>query len=158
MSVFSEHHLLTRRGPVKNLLRACHGGRLVGGLSVSLRALPDEVVGALTHAMGGEAKRFKVLDVRVGTPMVMEVLWGELHEKWELENVEGLVHNLNDLFRSDAGVKVVAVLGEWEDMLQLWCLSREALGALLSARLLDDARNLRALVGLLEPAEGNDVG
>ncbi len=150
MSVFSEHRLLTRRGPVKNLLKACHAGRLVGGLSVSLRALPDEVVGALTHAMGGEARRFKVLDVRVGTPMVMEVMHDQVHEKWEVENVEGLVHNLNDLFRGAPDVKLTAVLGEWEDMLQVWCVSREALAALLDARLLDEARNLSALVAIRE--------
>jgi hypothetical protein len=148
MTLLSSLKLLTRRGPVKHLLRACHSGRLVGGLSISLRALPDEVVGGLTHAMG--AAGFRVLDVRTGTPMVMEVAWREVHEKWEVEHVEGLVHNLNDLFRDEPTVKVVAVLGEWEDMLQLWCLSREVLGPLLEGRVLDEARNLRTLWQLHE--------
>ncbi len=148
MTLLSNLKLLTRRGPVKNLLRACHSGRLVGGLSVSLRALPDEVVGGLTFAMG--AAGFRVLDVRTGTPMVMEISWGPVHEKWEVENVEGLAHNLNDLFCEAPAVKVVAVLGEWEDMLQLWCLAREVLGPLLEGRVLDEARNLRTLWQLHE--------
>jgi hypothetical protein len=33
----------------------------VGGLSLSLRATPDEVVGSLTHLMGGAANKLKVL-------------------------------------------------------------------------------------------------
>ncbi len=144
--------LVTGRGREATLLRLCHAGRLVGGLSVSLRATPDELIGPLCHALGGAALRLRVLDVRTARPLVVEVQSGELAEKWELVSLEALVHNLNDLFRDDAGVKAVAVLGEWEDMLQLWCVEKAALRKLLDARLLE-ARNDVELVRLLEPRE-----
>lgn len=143
--------LAAGRGPLpKRLLEACHEGRLVGGLSISLGATPDEVVGALTHAMGGAAPKLKVHDVRTGRPLVMEIEWEGAREKWELEDVEGLAHNLNDLLREVPGVKALAVLGEWEDMLQLWAVERGALRTLLGARLLDDARNVETLRRLVE--------
>jgi len=133
----------------RRLLQCCHQGRLVGGLSISLRATPDEVVGALTHAMGGAAAQLKVLDVRTGAPVVMEVAHGELKEKWELSDVAALVHNLDDLFHASPGVKLLVVLGEWEDMLQLWALEREVLEKLLAGRRLDDANNAAVLRRLL---------
>lgn len=154
MTLLRELGLVQGRGALpRRLLQGCHEGRLVGGLSIALGATPDEVVGPLTHAMAGAATRLKVHDVRTSRPMVMEVEWGELREKWELEGVEALVHNLNDLFRAAPAVKLVAVLGEWEDMLQLWALDRAALQRLLDARLLDDARNASALRRLLEPGD-----
>jgi hypothetical protein len=120
--------LVQGAGPLpRSLLVACHEGRLQGGLSIALRATPDEVVGPITHAMGGAATRLKVLDVRTGQPLVMEIQWGELVEKWELESVEALVRNLDDLFKDEAGVKQVVVLGEWEDALQLWALDPGAI-------------------------------
>jgi hypothetical protein len=136
-----------RRARKSSLLRRCHEGALEGGLSISLRATPDEAVGPLLHALG--ARGFKLLDVRSGTPVVLEIAWNEVHEKWELADLEALVHNLNDLFR-DTGLPVIAVLGEWEDMLQLWCVPRADLFKQLSSRALDEARNLRALWGIAE--------
>jgi hypothetical protein len=136
-----------RRAQKRSLLRRCHQGSLEGGLSISLRATPDEAVGPLLHALG--AKGFKLLDVRTGAPMVLEIAWNEVHEKWELADLEALVHNLNDLFR-DTGLPVIAVLGEWEDMLQLWCVPRADLPAQLASRALDEARNVRALWGIAE--------
>jgi hypothetical protein len=119
--------LLKGRGEQRTLLALCHAGRLVGGLSISLRATPDEVVGPLSHAMGGVAMKLKVLDVRGTRPMELQVEFpstnGPRVERWELDDVRGLVHNLNDLYRDEPTVKQVRVLGEWEDMLQLWCLS-----------------------------------
>lgn len=151
MKLVRELGLAVGKGPLpKSLLRACHEERLVGGLSISLRATPDEVIGPLTHAMGGAALKLRVHDVRTTTPLVMEVEWEGLREKWELEGVEGLVHNLDDLLRDAPGVKLLVVLGEWEDMLQLWALERGALQRLLDARLLDDARNASVLRRLLE--------
>ena len=140
------------------MLRLCHAGRLDGGLSVSLGALPDEVVGALAWAMGGVAATLRVHDVRGIRPMMLEVKVGDAVEKWEVEGVEGLVHNLNDLYRQDAGVRAVAVLGEWEDMLELWCVPKTARGALLDGRLLEDARNLRTLVHLREELQARGDG
>lgn len=148
--------LVTGRGRESSLLKLCHAGRLVGGLSVSLQATPDEVIGPLAHALGGAALALRVLDVRTGRPMVLEVQSGELREKWELADVSALVHNLNDLFRGDEAVRAIVELGEWEDMLQLWCLPRATLRALLDRRVLDDARNAPALVRLLERGAGSD--
>jgi len=142
--------LLTGSRPVKSLLRACHAGRLVGGLSVSLQATPDEVVGPLCHAVGGAARALKVLDVRGGPPLELEVRWGQVHERWALEDVAGLCHNLNDLYRGEASTAAIAVLGDWEDMLQLWCVSRADLPRLLRARVLEDARNVETLRRLAE--------
>jgi len=142
--------LLRGRGRVTTLLKLCHAGRLLGGLSISLSATPDEVVGPLTHAVGGAAQRLKVVDVRTGTPMVLVVDLGGATEKWEVEDVAALAHNLNDLTRDDAEARVAVVLGEWEDMLELWCVPKPALEVLLRQRLLDDARNLAAISRLLE--------
>jgi len=148
--------LLTGRGAAKSLVRLCHAGRLVGGLSVSLRATPDELLGPLTHALGGAATKLKLLDVRTTTPPVLEVQWREVHEKWECDGLEALVHNLNDLFRDEPDVKVAAVLGDWDDMLQLWCVPKDAARTLLERRVLDDARNAASVRRLLEPAERED--
>lgn len=146
--------LVKGRGALpRSLLAACHHGRLDGGLSISLRATPDEVLGPLLHAMGGAARRLKLLDVRTTTPPVLEVAFDALLEKWEVEGVEGLVHNLNDLLRGEAETRLLAVLGEWEDMLQVWALARSPLRALLDARVLDDARNASVLRRLLEPRD-----
>lgn len=146
--------LLKGRGAAKSLVRLCHAGRLKGGLSISLQATPDEAVGPLLHALGGSAATLKLLDVHTGAPPVLEVAWREVHEEWECEGVEALVHNLNDLFRAEEDVGVVAVLGEWEDMLQLWCLSKGHARALLDGRVLDEARNAAVLRRLLEPWDG----
>lgn len=142
--------LLTGRGAAKSLVRLCHAGRLVGGLSASLRATPDELLGPLLHAMGGAATKLKLLDVRTTTPPVLEVEWREVHEKWECDGLEALVHNLNDLFRDEPDVKLVVVLGDWEDMLQLWAVTKEHARTLLDRRVLDDARNAPVLRRLLE--------
>ncbi len=123
--------LLIGRGAVSNLLRACSAGRLVGGLSLSLGIEADEAVGPLLFAMGGAAKRFRVLDVSVKRPMVFEVSFGELSEKWQIDDVTGLVHNLNDLFLSEPTVRALVNLGEWDDALQLWGVSKGHLKALL---------------------------
>lgn len=145
-----ELQLLQGSRPVRSLLRACHAGRLRGGLSVSLGATPDEVVGPLCHAVGGAARALKVLDVRGTRPLELEVQWGEVHERWEVEDVAGLCHNLNDLFRREPSTAAIAVLGEWEDMLQLWCVPRAVLPRLVRARVLEEARNAATLHHLVE--------
>lgn len=120
--------------PERDWLRRCHEGLLEGGLSAALGVRPDELVGPLTHALGGAARRLKVLDVRGDAPVELTVKVGEQTERWELEGLDALVHNLNDLYRDDPAVKVAAVLGEWEDMLQLWCVPKAELPALLRNR------------------------
>lgn len=137
--------LVSGGGPLGHLARACHDGRLVGGLSVARAATPDELVGHLTGALGGAARGLKVLDVRVGDPMTMEVRWGERHETWEVADLEALVEAANELFARDATVAAAAVLGEWEDMLQLWCVPKARLVRLLQGGVLTGALNRHTL-------------
>jgi hypothetical protein len=134
--------LIKGRGKQTDVLRLCHAQRLVGGLSMSLRATPDEVVGPLTFATGA---KLRVLDVRDGPPMVLEIQSGELTEKWEVDGISGLIHNLNDLYRAEPLIRAVAVLGEFEDMLQVWCIEKAALPQLLRRRVLDGASNVQTL-------------
>ena len=150
--------LLTGRGRQASLLTLCQAGRLVGGLSVAWPVTPDEAIGHVTHLMGGPAAKLKVLDVRGTKPMQLEVRFElppdvlreedgprVVTEKWDVEDVPGLVHNLNDLYRHARDVRPVVVLGEWADMLQLWAVPRPALRELLDEGLLDDARNGQAV-------------
>lgn len=155
--------LLQGKGRQNSLLKLCHAGRLVGGLSVSWQVTPDEAIGALAHLKGGLATKLRVVDVRGKTPMQLEVRFElppdvlreddgprVVTEKWDVEDVPGLVHNLNDLYRDLRDVKLLVVLGEWEDMLQLWALPRPVLRELLEDGLLDAATNVRALRSVLE--------
>lgn len=155
--------LLQGKGRQNSLLKLCHAGRLIGGLSVSWRVTPDEAIGALAHLKGGLATKLRVVDVRGKTPMQLEVRFElppdvlreddgprVVTEKWDVEDVPGLVHNLNDLYRDLRDVKLLVVLGEWEDMLQLWALPRPVLRELLDDGLLDAATNVRALRSVLE--------
>lgn len=139
-----EQQLLTGvAGKQPTLLKLVHAGKLKGGLSLSLRATPDEVIGAVTHAMGGSAAKLRVVDVRPGPPLMLEVMFpqgseGErVSEKWELADLRALLHNLNDLYKDDASVRRAVVLGEWEDALQVWVLDRAVQRALQQRRLLD---------------------
>jgi hypothetical protein len=113
------------------LLRLCDAGLLHGGLSVALGVRPDELVGPLTLAMGGAARGFKIVDVRERPTLELHVLVGERTERWEVEDLAALVHNLNDLYRESQQVRAVAVLGEWADALQLLCVEKRALPRLL---------------------------
>lgn len=115
-----------------DLLRLCHQGALVGGLSAALDLRPDELWGPLLSAVGGSASRLRVLDVRDRPEPELVVAHEGATERWALpEGVRSLVHNLNDLLRADPHAKAIAVLGEWEDMLQLWCVGKGALPQLL---------------------------
>ena len=119
-------------------LRAlCHDGALVGGVSLSHRLTPEEAFGPLTWAMGGAARALKLLDVRGQWPMELHVRVGEQLEKREVDSIDGLIHNLNDLFKDDTTVARIVSLGEWEDMMQLWCLSARAVDELRAMRLLE---------------------
>ncbi|MBF5045845.1 hypothetical protein FGE12_25775 [Aggregicoccus sp. 17bor-14] len=131
--------------PEVSLLRLCDGGQLVGGLSVSLGVRPDELVGPLTLAMGGAARGLRVLDVRERPVLELQVMAGTLTERWEVEDLYALVHNLNDLYRDAADTARIAVLSEWEDALQLWCVPRTALARLLQEPFFQP-QNRRALL------------
>lgn len=156
------HQVLQGRGKQRTLVQLCHAGRLVGGLSISLRATPDEVVGPLCAAMGGAAATLRVIDVSTSRPLKLDVQFAAPKdplredaaatrtESWEVDDVAALAHNLNDLYRDERAVKLLAVLGEWEDMLQLWALERRVLRALLEDGVLDAARNRATLERLLD--------
>jgi hypothetical protein len=117
--------------PQVSLLRLCDAGLLHGGLSVALGVRPEELVGPLTLAMGGQARHLKIVDVRERPTLELHVLVGERTERWEVEELATLVHNLNDLYRESGEVLAVAVLGEWADALQLLCVDKRALTRLL---------------------------
>ncbi|XXF78581.1 hypothetical protein P2318_02140 [Myxococcaceae bacterium GXIMD 01537] len=117
--------------PHVSLLRLCDEGLLTGGLTVAYGVRPDELVGPLTAAMGGAARRFKVVDVRERPVLELHVLAGDISERWEVEDLPALVHNLNDLYRDAPDVRAVALLGEWKDALQFLCVDKRALPRLL---------------------------
>jgi hypothetical protein len=126
-------------------LEACEQGRLVGGLSISLRATADELVGPLTHAMGGAARDLKVLDVLGPSPLRLELSWRGSLKTWVVDDVEHLITRLDDFFGDEDDVKPLVILGEWEDQLQVWALRWDLLEVLLSTQLLASARNINAL-------------
>ena len=113
------------------VLRLCHRGALDGGLSVALDVRADELIGPLCGAVGGSAKKVRVIDVRDRPHPELRISYGDLEEPWDVEDLYVLVQNLNDLLRADRQAKAIAVLGEWEDMLQLWCVPKDRLPKLL---------------------------
>lgn len=133
------------------LLRLCDAGLLHGGLSVALGVRPDELVGPLTLAMGGAARSFKLVDVRERGTLELHVLVGELTERWEVEDLSALVHNLNDLYREAPDVRAIAVLGEWADSLQLLCVDKRSVSRLLRQSFFAPV-NARSLQSLTESA------
>jgi hypothetical protein len=136
--------------PHVSLMRLCDSGLLEGGLAVALGVRPDELVGPLTLAMGGAARRFKMIDVRERPVLELHILAGEVSERWEVEDLWALVHNLNALYREDSDVRAIAVLGEWNDALQLLCVDKRALPKLLRERFFEP-RNRDALEPEGEP-------
>lgn len=114
------------------LLRLCDAGALIGSLTVELDVRPDELVGPLTHVVGGKARRLRVMDVVDGPPLKLTVFFEDHEETWELEDLYPFVLNVNDLLKDDPSARAVAILGEWEDALQLWCVEKKRLAWLLS--------------------------
>ena len=108
----------------QTLLVLCDQGLLEGGLSIALDLKPDELIGPLCERIGGRAKTLKVLDVRDDTEPELLVDAGGGEEAWPVRDARDLVDRLNEAFRSDPETRAVAVLGEWEDMLQLWCVAQ----------------------------------
>lgn len=110
--------------------RLCQAGLLEGGLSVALDLRPEELFGPLTHRMGGSAAQLKLVDVLGDWPteLVLECRGEEL--RWRVESLEGLVENLNELVARERNPRAWVVLGEYEDMLQLWLLTRQQAGGI----------------------------
>jgi hypothetical protein len=146
------------------LLRLCHAGALEGGLTVALDVRPDELFGPLCQRMGGAALTVKVVDVRERPVLTLDIAWRELEERWELERLEQLPEFLTSLLAEADDVRPVAILGEWEDALQLWCVPRRELkwlvrGPLAAAWNLEQlARLWRARPSTLPDAEGRVQG
>lgn len=135
------------------LLEACDEERLLGGLSISTRATPDEVAVWLANAMGGRAKGLRLLDVRTRAGeegAELEVQCGTLHEKWKVRDLHALIARLNETFCDDDGVRWLVELGEHEGSLQVWALTPEVLEVLLETSLLSGARNRDDLLSLLD--------
>jgi len=132
------------------LTALCDAGVLEGGLTIALDLRPDELIGPLCERIGGSARTLKVLDVRDDPEVALIVDAGRGEESWEVRDPRDLVERCNEEFRDDAEVRAVAVLGEWEDSLQLWCIPKRALSSLLRAPFFQ-AEN-RARLSALVPA------
>jgi hypothetical protein len=118
---------------VEALPALCDAGALQGGLSVALDLRPDELIGPLCERIGGTARTFRVLDVREDPEVALIVDAGQGEEAWAVRDARDLVDRCNDEFMGDPEARAVAVLGEWEDMLQLWCIPKGVLSSLLRA-------------------------
>jgi hypothetical protein len=136
--------------PGQQLLMLCDAGALEGGLSVALDLRPDELIGPLCERIGGSARQLKVLDVREDPEVSLIIDAGNGEESWEVREPRDLVERCNEEFREDAEARAVAVLGEWEDSLQLWCIPKRTLSSLLRAPFFQ-AEN-RARLSALVPA------
>jgi hypothetical protein len=132
----------------QTLLVLCNDGLLDGGMSVALDLRPDELIGPLCERIGGRARALKVLDARDDPEQELLVDAGEGEEAWPVRDTRDLVDRVNEAFESDPEARAVAVLGEWEDMLQLWCVPREALASLIRAPFFE-AENRSRLSALL---------
>jgi len=135
----------------QTLLVLCNDGLLDGGMSVALDLRPDELIGPLCERIGGQARSLKVLDARDEPEPELLVDAGGGEEAWPVRDPRDLVDRVNEAFASDSQARPVAVLGEWEDMLQLWCVPREALPSLLRAPFFQ-AENRSRLSALLPRA------
>lgn len=135
--------------PQLAILGLCHLGVLEGGLSVALDVRPDELIGPLSAAMGGVARSLRVLDVREQPVLTLEVLVNGVEAELELERLEQLPEDLNALLAGAADVRPVAILGEREGALQLWCVPRASLDVLLDEAL-EGAWNVDQLDALLD--------
>jgi hypothetical protein len=113
------------------LLRLCDAGALVGSLTVELDVRPDELLGPLCAALGGSGPSVRAVDVVDGPPLKLFIHYRDHEEGWELEDLYPFVMNLNDLLKEDRQARVAAILGEWEDALQLWCVEKQRLRWLL---------------------------
>jgi hypothetical protein len=119
-------------GPAQvELLKLCGAAALEGSLSVALDVRADELIGPLVSTMGGMAAELKVIEVRDEPRPELTVRLAGLQTTWSVPDLDALVGHLNTLFKADPSTKAVAILGEWDDALQLWALDKRALPELL---------------------------
>jgi|GEM_PF-396646 len=113
------------------LLRLCARETLVGGISVDFRVRPDELIGPLLSLISGSARELRVLDsLSLPIPELIVSYRGQAH-RWQVVGLKDLIRELNALFREDPLAGAIAILGEWDDMLQLWCLGKSQLSSLM---------------------------
>jgi hypothetical protein len=124
------------RVAIATLERLCDTGILLGGLSIASDVKPDEAVGSICVAIGGSALHLRVLDVLETPQAKILVSLDDREDEWPLSDIPELVGDLNRFFALDDGVKAIALLGEWEDSWQLWCLAKWQLPKLLDAGVL----------------------
>ena len=123
--------LLRGQPPDEPLRTLCHHDFLVGGLSIALDVRIDEALGPLLEAMGSAAPMLRVLDVRRGPPQVFVVKQSGVDHQWEVDGLETMIDTLNRAFASDPKVRALVLLGEWEDMIQVWAVGKPSLARLL---------------------------
>ncbi len=116
---------------LRSLLALCNAGVLEGGLSVALDVRPDELIGPLAIAIGSAGLELKVIDTRDEPRPEITVRLRSLEKTWTIASLEALVTQLNELFQAEPAAKAVAILGEYEDALQLWAVDKALLGELL---------------------------
>lgn len=134
-SYLSRHRLLNTSAPLPEsagLLQLCEEGFLVGGVAAALDVRPDEILGRLCQQMGGSALAVKIVDVRTSPVPEAWVNYGAAIEKWPLEGLQPLVSLLNERFVADWEAKAIALLGEWNDALCLWCVAKPLLTSLMN--------------------------
>ena len=136
--------LLRGAVPDEPLRTLCHHDLLVGGLSIALDVKIDEALGPLLEAMGGSAPNIRVLDIR-GTPAVFSVRIGKVAHEWEIDSLDALIDTLDRAFASDSTARRLVLLGEWDDMLQVWAVPDAALGELVECEWFKPS-NRRALI------------
>ena len=116
---------------LRSLHALCNAGVLEGGLSVALDVRPDELIGPLAIAIGNAGLELKVIDTRDEPRPEITVRLRSLERKWTVASLDALVTHLNELFHADPAAKAIAILGEYEDALQLWAVDKALLGELL---------------------------
>lgn len=115
----------------RSLAALCNAGILEGGISVALDVRPDELIGPLASAIGGRGLELKVIDARDQPRPEITIRLQSLETTWTVDSLEALVEHLNELFHAEPAVKAVAVLGEYEEALQLWAVDKGLLRELL---------------------------
>ena len=97
-------------------------------MSIALDVKIDEALGPLLEVIGGLARMIRVLDIQ---GPVFSVRIGQQQHEWEIDGLESLIDTLNRAFADSAEVNALVLLGEWEDMIQVWAVGKPSLAGLL---------------------------
>ena len=113
------------------LLRLCAREALVGGISVDFGVRPDELIGPLLSLVSGSARELRVLDSLSSPIPELIVSYRGQTQSWHVVGLKELIGELNRLFQGDPLAGAIVILGEWDEMLQLWCLGKNQLASLM---------------------------